>query len=92
MSFHVDGPKTEEEEKREPTVQSPVRGIWRLGVSEAELTVRHFDVTNMSRYVTPRGSSWLPAPFAFPRAFSGTRPRPPPARDPGSKKHRTGSA
>ena len=40
----------------------------------------------MSRYVTLRGSSWLLAPFASPRALSGTRPRPPPARDPGSKK------
>ena len=52
-----------------------------MRVSETKLTVRHFDVTNMSRYVTPRGSSWLLAPFASPRAVSGTRPRPPPAQD-----------
>ena len=31
----------------------------RLRVSETELTVRHFDVTNMSHYVTPRGSASL---------------------------------
>ena len=36
----------------------------RLRVSETELTVRHFDVTNMSHYVTPRGSAWLQAPSA----------------------------
>ena len=34
MSFHVDGPKTEK--AQEPTVESLVRGIWRLRVSEAE--------------------------------------------------------
>ena len=33
-SFHVEGPKTEK--TQEPTVESLVRGIWRLGVSEAE--------------------------------------------------------
>ena len=38
MSFHVDGPKTEK--AREPTVESLVRGIWRLRVSEAERRVR----------------------------------------------------
>ena len=32
-SFHVDGPKTAK--AREPTVESLVRGIWRLRVSEA---------------------------------------------------------
>ena len=37
-SFHVDGPKTEK--AREPTVESLVRGIWRLRVSEAERRVR----------------------------------------------------
>ena len=36
--FHVDGPKTEK--AREPTVESLVRGIWRLRISEAERTVR----------------------------------------------------
>ena len=35
--FHVDGPKTEK--VREPTVQSLVRKIWRLRVSEAERRV-----------------------------------------------------
>ena len=37
-SFHVDGPKTEK--AREPIVESLVRGIWRLRVSEAERRVR----------------------------------------------------
>ena len=37
-SFHVDGPKTEK--AREPTVESLVRGIWRLRVSETERRVR----------------------------------------------------
>ena len=37
-SFHVDGPKTEK--AREPTVESLVRGIWSLRVSEAERRVR----------------------------------------------------
>ena len=37
-SFHVDGPKTEK--AREPTVESLVRGMWRLRVSEAERRVR----------------------------------------------------
>ena len=37
-SFHVEGPKTEK--AREPTVESLVRGIWRLRVSEAERRVR----------------------------------------------------
>ena len=37
-SFHADGSKTEK--AREPTVESLVRGIWRLGVSEAERRVR----------------------------------------------------
>ena len=37
-SFHVDGPKREK--AREPTVESLVRGIWRLRVSEAERRVR----------------------------------------------------
>ena len=37
-SFHDDGPKTEK--AREPTVESLVRGIWRLRVSEAERRVR----------------------------------------------------
>ena len=37
-SFHVDGPKTEK--AREPTVESLVRGIWRLRVSEAKRAVR----------------------------------------------------
>ena len=37
-SFPVDGPKTEK--AREPTVESLVRGIWRLRVSEAERRVR----------------------------------------------------
>ena len=37
-SFHVDGPKTEK--AREPTLESLVRGIWRLRVSEAERRVR----------------------------------------------------
>ena len=34
MSFHVEGQNLEK--VREPTVESLVRGIWRLGVSEAE--------------------------------------------------------
>ena len=38
MLFHVDGPKTEK--AREPAVESLVRGIWRLRVSEAERRVR----------------------------------------------------
>ena len=38
MSFHVEGPKTEL--AREPTVESLVRGVWRLRVSEAERRVR----------------------------------------------------
>ena len=33
-SFHVDGPKTKK--AREPTVESLVRGFWRLRISEAE--------------------------------------------------------
>ena len=37
MSFHVDGPKTEK--AQEPKVESLVRGIWRLRVSEAEWRV-----------------------------------------------------
>ena len=37
-SFHVDGPKREK--VREPAVKSPVRGIWRLRVSEPERRVR----------------------------------------------------
>ena len=37
-SFDVDGPKTEK--ALEPTVESLVRGIWRLRVSEAEWKVR----------------------------------------------------
>ena len=37
-SFYVDGPKTEK--AREPTVESLVRGIWRLRVSETERRVR----------------------------------------------------
>ena len=37
-SFHADGPKTEK--AQEPTVESLVRGIWRLRVSEAERRVR----------------------------------------------------
>ena len=37
-SFNVDGPKTEK--AREPTVESLVRGIWRLRASEAEPRVR----------------------------------------------------
>ena len=37
-SFDVDGPKAEK--AREPTVESLVRGIWRLRVSEAERRVR----------------------------------------------------
>ena len=37
-TFHVEGPKTEK--AREPTVESLVRGIWRLRVSEAERRVR----------------------------------------------------
>ena len=37
-SLHVDGPKTEK--ARESTVQSLVRGIWRLRISEAERRVR----------------------------------------------------
>ena len=37
-SFHVDRPKTER--AREPTVESLVRGIWRLRLSEAERRVR----------------------------------------------------
>ena len=36
--FHDDGPKTEK--AREPTVESLVRGIWKLRVSEAERRVR----------------------------------------------------
>ena len=36
--FHVDGPKTEK--ALEPTVESLVRGIWRLIASEAERRVR----------------------------------------------------
>ena len=61
----------------------------RLRVSETKLTVRHFDVTNMSHYVIPRGSSWLPAPSACAPAVSGTPSRPPPARDPGTNEHRS---
>ena len=38
MPFHVEGPKTET--VREPTVESLVRGVWRLRVSEAERRVR----------------------------------------------------
>ena len=37
-SLHIDGSKTEK--VREPTVESLVRGIWRLRVSEAERRVR----------------------------------------------------
>ena len=37
-SFHVDGPKTEK--ARDPTMESLVRGICRLRVSEAERRVR----------------------------------------------------
>ena len=37
-SFHVDGPKTEK--AREPAVESLVRRIWRLRVSEAERKVQ----------------------------------------------------
>ena len=37
-SLHVEGPKTEK--ARGPVVESLVRGIWRLRVSEAERTVR----------------------------------------------------
>ena len=36
-SFHAEGPKTEK--AREPTVESLVRGIWRLRASEAERRV-----------------------------------------------------
>ena len=36
-SFHVDGPKTVK--AREPTVESLVRKIWRLRISEAERRV-----------------------------------------------------
>ena len=38
MSFHVDGPKTEK--ARELAVDSLVRRIWKLRVSEAERRVR----------------------------------------------------
>ena len=89
-AFHVDCSNTEK--AWEPRVESLVRGTWRLRVSEAEFTVRHFDVTNISHYVTPRDSSWPPAPSVSPPAVSGTPPRPPPARDPGSSGRRTGSA
>ena len=34
QSFHVEGPKTEN--AQEPTVESLVRGIWKLRVSETE--------------------------------------------------------
>ena len=37
-SFHVEGPKTEK--AQEPTVESLVRGIWRLRVLEAERRIR----------------------------------------------------
>ena len=37
-SFHVDRPKTKK--AREPTVESLMRGIWRLRVSDAERRVR----------------------------------------------------
>ena len=37
-SFYVEGLKTEE--AWEPPVESMIRGIWRVGVSEAEWTVR----------------------------------------------------
>ena len=37
-SFHVDGPTIEK--AREPTVESLVRGIWRLRVSEPDRRVR----------------------------------------------------
>ena len=37
-SFHVEGPKTEK--AQEPTVESLVRGLWRLRVSEAKQRVR----------------------------------------------------
>ena len=37
-SVQVDGPKAEK--AREPTVESLMRGIWRLRVSEAERRVR----------------------------------------------------
>ena len=37
-SVHVVEPKTEK--SREPTVESLIRGIWRLRVSEAERRVR----------------------------------------------------
>ena len=59
----------------------------RLRVSETELTGRHFDVTSISHYLSPRGSSWLPS--ACPPAVSGTPSRPPPARDPGTNEHRS---
>ena len=36
-SFHVDGQKTEK--AREPTMESLMRGIWRLRVSDAERRV-----------------------------------------------------
>ena len=37
-SFYTEGPKTEK--AREPTVQSLVRGFWKLRVSEAERRVQ----------------------------------------------------
>ena len=37
-SFNAEGPKTEQ--AREPTMESLLRGIWRLRVSEAERRVR----------------------------------------------------
>ena len=37
-SFHLDGPKREK--AREPTVESLVRGIWRLRVSEVQRRVQ----------------------------------------------------
>ena len=51
-SFHADGPNTER--AREPAVESLVRGIWRLRVSEAERRVRECKVEDSHRDQTER--------------------------------------
>ena len=54
-SFHVDGPKTEK--AREPTVESLVRGIWRLRVSEAERRVETRGCVKLKTVTEVRRSS-----------------------------------
>ena len=54
-SFHVDGPKTEK--AQEPTVESLVRGIWRLRVSEAERRVETRGCVKLKTVTEVRRSS-----------------------------------